>query len=123
MTFETKIAGSVWPMVPTANDARPAYLADWQCFEVQPQGRPASMRRFVECMPAPGKRDGVAALSWSLTLHFGFARPRPGMCIRWAKRTRFTLDGMRTCNQWKSISRAAEALDVSAEVKSLMEIK
>lgn len=49
MTCEIKTEGSVRQTVPTASGAGPTGLADWQCFEVQPQGCAARTRRFVGC--------------------------------------------------------------------------
>ena len=113
------IMGGVWTCAPVSE--RPeVVLADWRVFEVQLPNRIQRTRHFSgqNISDCEGRASSASVFFDSVT---GQGMTESGRVYQLQGKTGFTEDGEYTWNRWKSINAVTEIVDVTAEIKKMME--
>lgn len=115
------ISGGVWECAPVAE--RPEIiLTNWRVFEVQLPSRNERSRHFAgqNIIDCEGRASSAMVIFDPQT---GQGITESGRVYQLQGRTGFTGDGEYTWNQWKRINSVSGVVDVTAEIKKLMEKK
>ena len=115
------ISGGVWKCAPVS--ARPEIiLANWRVFEVQLPNRTQRTRHFAgqNIEDCEGRASSAIVTFDSET---GQGMTESGRIYKLQGPRGFTDDAEYTWNRWKSINSVTEVVDVTAEIKKMMEQK
>jgi hypothetical protein len=112
------ISGGVWLPAPVSE--RPEIvLADWHVFEVQLPGLDARTRHFAgQNMTDREGRTSSAIVTFDAATGRGVTQS--GRVYQLIGGTGLRGDREYTWNRWKSINKAADVVDVTAEIENLM---
>lgn len=111
--------GGVWSCAPVSE--RPEIvLTDWKVFEVKLPGRTERTRHFAgQNITDHEGRASSAIVTFDATTARGITQS--GRVYQLQGSTGFTGDGEYTWHRWESINAVTGVVDVTAEIKELME--
>lgn len=116
-----EISGGIWKCRPVSE--RPEIvLTDWQIFEVKLPGRIERTRHFAGQNITDREGRSSSAIE-TFDAATGCGITESGRVYQLQGRTGFTGDGEYTWGRWKSINSVTDVVDVTAEIKVLMEQK
>lgn len=116
-----EISGGVWECAPVSERAE-IILTDWHVFEVQLPGRPERTRHFAGQNITDHEGRASSAIV-TFDPEAGRGVTESGRVYQLQGSTGFTGDGEYTWNRWMRINSVTGVVDVTAEIKRLMQQK
>ena len=113
--------GGVWTCAPVSE--RPEIiLSDWQVFEVKLPGLPERTRHFAGQNITDHEGRTSSAIN-TIDPATGRGITGSGRIYQLRGRPGFTSDGRYVWSRWKSINSVTDVVDVTSEIKTMMELK